>query len=115
MIKKLAALVAAIAVAMLALAACGGGSGNYSATVVGHSVVNPGTVEVMVSVTNNGNEAGTPDVTVEAHDPGYSYTGIDIFTPMNPIQPGETVVIHGPVTVTGNGAQYATEFKASIG
>jgi len=110
-IKRIASAVITAAL-VIVIAACGAGGGSYTAKVVGHSVINPGTVTVTVALENTGTEPGTPDVTVQAHDEGYTYTGIEIATPTKPIQSGDTALISVPVTVTGNGAEYATVFTA---
>ena len=93
----------------------GGGATQYSATVVGHTVMNPATVMVAVSVSNDGKATGTPELTVQVRDAGYSYTGIEIAQLSHPLKPGETALVSVPVTVTDQGAAYVTNFKVTTG
>ena len=85
----IAALVGfAAAVVVLGLTGCA--SASYSARVTDHDIASASRVDVWVSVVNTGSKAGTPDVTVTVSDPSGAYTGVDVFTPTRPIQPGST-------------------------
>ena len=77
--------------------------------------MNRATVMVAVAVSNDGNATGTPKLTVQVRDAGYSYTGVEIAETAHPLKPGESALVSVPVTVTDQGAPYVTNFKVTTG
>lgn len=86
-----------------------GGGTSYSATVQDFNAMNPSDLAVTFHVTNTGSSAGTPECTVQAHDPSYSYHGEDIGTLASSVAPGATVTTVMHISISGSGAEYVTD------
>lgn len=84
----------------------------YPATVDGIAVLDPATVVVRFTVSNNGSESVSPSCTVRVQNAGGSYHGFDVFS-MNPIAPGASVHASGKIVITSQGAQFATQSSIS--
>jgi len=108
----LAASLVVIAVVIAVLASSGSGA-KWSARVEGYQVISPADLGVTVQVTDTGTKAGTPTCTVQAQDPSYTYTGIDVGTLRNAVQPGRTATYVDNVTITRQGARYVTQVTVS--
>ena len=89
-------------------------SGNrvYPATVDGTAVIDPATIGVRFTVTNNGSKSVSPSCTINLQNSGGSYHGFDVFS-MNPIAPGASVHASGHIVITGQGAQFVTQSTIS--
>lgn len=106
-------LIVLIAAAFFAFKAFGGsGSTSYSTTVQDYNSVNPADLAVTFQVTNTGKKAGTPECTVQAQDPTYTYHGVNIGKLTAPIQPGETKTTVMDLTITQEGASFIS--KATV-
>jgi hypothetical protein len=75
-------------------------------------VINPATISFRYRVTNDGTQPVTPDCTVSFQDPSGTYRGYDIFTPVEPIPAGVSQFYIGQLTITKEGAEFATEYEA---
>jgi hypothetical protein len=104
----LIALAAIAAIAAACLTGCGGGT-TYKAKVQDYNVINPADLGVTVQVTNTGSKAGTPSCTIDAQDPSFAYSGVDVATLKDPVAPGATTHFADNITITGQGAQYVTQ------
>lgn len=106
-----AILVGLLVAAGLGVKSCvfGDDGTSYSATVADFTVVNPADLAVTFHVTNTGKKAGTPECTVQAQDPSYTYHGIDIGKLSDPIPPGETKTTVMNLTISKQGASYVTD------
>jgi hypothetical protein len=101
-----------VGIIIVAVASCGGGAATtYRARMVSHWIINPASVGFQAEVTNTGSSAGKPDCTVQASDPSSAYTGIDIFTAKQDVQPHQTVRFTGSLIITGQGARYVTSYS----
>ncbi|MEZ5184763.1 MAG: DUF2510 domain-containing protein [Candidatus Nanopelagicales bacterium] len=81
----------------------------YKAKITNSIVVNPATVHFWAQVKNTGDASGTRDCTVKFHDPNRTYDGWDIFTLRKPLKADRSVIFSGDITVTNEGAVWATE------
>lgn len=79
----------------------------FSATVSSIVTVNPATAIATVDITNVGNSAGVPYCTVRVADPSGTYKGVDLFE-FEELQPGERRQFDAQLTVTNQGAVFAT-------
>jgi hypothetical protein len=120
--KRSVAATAVAAVVVLAAAVTGGvllfggHSGpapHYRAMVTGLHVLDPATLDVTVRVTNTGKAAGKPDCIVSAQNAGGAYHGVNEGTAKASLAPGAAVTLAMPVTITGQGAEFATQAKAT--
>lgn len=108
-----------IVIGLLVWAGCsafgGGGSSHttYTAAVTGRTVINPADLAVSVRVTNTGKKAGTPECTIEATDPSGTYTGIDVATLKNKVEPDATTNFADNLTIKKQGARYVTDVKVT--
>ena len=84
-------------------------SSNFTGTVGAINVINPASVNVQFSFTNNGTSAGIPNCTVKVQDPSNAYSGFDSPAITNPVAPGATVSGNMNIIVTGQGASYVTQ------
>jgi hypothetical protein len=98
-----------IVIVVIVLLGSGGGGAKWKASVKNYQVINPADLGVTVQVTNTGTKPGAPTCTVQAQDPSYAYTGIDVVTLNIPVQPGHTATYVDNVTITHQGAQYVTQ------
>lgn len=71
-------------------------------------VVNPADLRVFGEVKNTGAVDGKPSCSINARDASYTYSGVDVVSPNNPIKPGDSWDFAADVTVTKQGAQYVT-------
>ena len=94
--------------AAITLTGCGSGT-TYTAKVDNYAVVNPADLSVVIEVTNTGSKPGTPSCTIDAQDPSFAYSGVDVATLANPVAPGATTHFADNVTITQQGAQYVTQ------
>lgn len=85
---------------------------SYPVTVETRAVINPATISFRYRVTNDGTQPVTPDCKISFQDPSGTYRGYDIFTPVEPIPAGVSQFYIGQLTITKEGAQYATEYEA---
>lgn len=91
----------------------GGSSGaKYTATVSDFTAVNPADLAVTLKITNSGSKSGKPTCTVQANDPSYTYTGIDVGDLTDPIAQGATITTVMNLTISKQGAQYVTNATA---
>ena len=82
----------------------------WKAKVTNSVAVNPATVRFWALVTNKASKTdGIPRCTVRFHDPGRNYTGWGVFTLRKPVKAGRSQIFSGDVTVTNEGAVWATE------
>lgn len=88
------------------------GEAQYRAKVENYYPVNPASLRVVVKVTNYGDAAGVPDCTVRGRDESYSYSGFDIFTLRDPVQPGKYTRFNGVITIENEGAEFVTQVTA---
>ena len=84
----------------------------YPATVDGTAVIDPATIGVRFTVSNNGSKPVSPSCTINLQNAGGSYHGFDVFS-MNPIAPGASVHASGHIVITGQGAQFVTQSTIS--
>lgn len=76
-------------------------------------VVNPATVTALFTVTNTGDQAAVPDCIVKAYDrEGGAYTG-RFRGDLEELAPGEKVTGRADITITSEGAAYATDGEVS--
>lgn len=85
---------------------------SYPVSVETRAVINPATISFRYRVTNDGTQPVTPDCTISFQDPSGTYRGYDIFTPNEPIPAGVSQFYVGQLTITKEGAEYATEYEA---
>jgi hypothetical protein len=76
------------------------------------AVVDPATIGVRFTVSNNGSKPVSPSCTIRLQNSGGAYHGFDVFS-MNPIAPGASVHASGKITITGQGAQFVTQSTTS--
>lgn len=86
---------------------------SYPATIEGSAVVNPATLAIRFTVRNDGSQPVTPNCDLRAKDVSGTYSGFDLFTPTTPIEPGGMQHLVGHLTITKQGAQYATDMSIS--
>lgn len=86
----------------------GSGVRTYPATIDGSFVVNPATLAIQWSVQNNGSQTVKPSCDIEAKDLSGTYRGFDTFDTTNPIPAGSTVHATSNLTITKEGASFAT-------
>jgi ABC-type glycerol-3-phosphate transport system substrate-binding protein len=99
------------------LAACGGGGAtdapaasktSFTGTANTFRVVNPASVNVNFTITNEGSTAGIPNCKVKVQDESLTYSGYDYPIITTPIAPGETLSGNINLTITNEGANYIT-------
>lgn len=83
----------------------------YPATIDGSFVVNPATLAIQWSVQNNGSQTVKPSCDIEAKDLSGTYRGFDTFDTTNPIPAGSTVHATSNLTITKEGANFATDIS----
>ena len=103
---------AVVIIAVTVLASSGGGA-KYSARVISYTAVNPADLSVAVRVTNTGSKSGTPTCTINAQDPSYTYTGVDIATLQGSVASGASTTFVDNLTITEQGAKYVTQVTVS--
>jgi hypothetical protein len=123
-IKRLVIAAAVVAFLVISIASGGGNSSststgtatsqtrNYAATIDGTAVINPATLAVRFSVTNDGTQTVTPSCKIDAKDPSSTYRGFDIFV-IDPIKPGGIEHAAGNLTITKEGASFVTDLTIS--
>jgi hypothetical protein len=84
---------------------------SYPVKYVRHAVINPATLTVVWSITNDGTQPVKPKCTIRMQDTSGTYKGFDIFEITNPIEPSQTKEAIGQLTITNEGADYVTEFS----
>jgi hypothetical protein len=85
---------------------------SYPVSIETRAVINPATISFRYRVTNDGTQPVTPDCTIRFQDPSGTYKGFDIFTPLEPIPAGVSQAFVGQLTITKEGAEFATEYEA---
>jgi hypothetical protein len=80
----------------------------WDAGVLSTKVVNPATVRVTFLVMNKGDAPGRPVCTTRVRDFRSNDTWFEINTAKEPIKPGKIARFNVLVTVTNEGARYAT-------
>jgi hypothetical protein len=85
---------------------------SYPISIETRAVVNPATISFRYRVTNDGTQPATPECTIRFQDPSGTYRGYDIFTPLEPIPAGVSQAFVGQLTITKEGAEFATEYEA---
>jgi hypothetical protein len=85
---------------------------SYPVTVETRAVINPATISFRYRVTNDGTQPVTPDCDIRFQDTSGTYRGFDVFTPVEPIPAGVSQFYVGQLTITKEGAEYATEYTA---
>jgi hypothetical protein len=85
----------------------------YSSTEISSFAINPATLSVKFRVTNDGTVPVTPDCTVKAKDASGTYSGFDIFSPVDPIKPGQSLLMVGQITITKQGAEFADQLSVN--
>ena len=85
---------------------------SYPVTVETRAVINPATISFRYRVTNDGTQPVTPECDIRFQDPSGTYRGFDVFTPTEPIPAGVSQFYVGEMTITKEGAEYATEYTA---
>ena len=85
---------------------------SYAAKVDGSAVINPASLAVRFTVTNDGTQTVTPSCTIDAKDPSSTYHGYDIFE-INPIKAGGVEHAVGNLTITKEGSSFITDIKIS--
>lgn len=83
----------------------------FSASVSSIVTINPATAIATVDITNVGASAGVPYCTVSVADPSGTYKGVDFFE-FEELQPGERRQFDAQLTVTNQGAVFATNGSA---
>ena len=83
----------------------------YPLEIESYAVVNPATISFQFRVTNDGTEEVTPTCYIKVQDPSGTYKGYDYFTPNDPLQPGVSKPLVGQLTITKEGAAFATEWS----
>jgi hypothetical protein len=106
-------LVIAVAVISVVASLASSGGAKYSAHVVSYTAVNPADLSVAIRVTNTGSETGTPTCTIDAEDPSYTYTGVDVATLQGTVAPGASAAFVDNLTITKQGASYVTQVTVS--
>ena len=76
-----------------------------------HAVINPATISVRFSVTNDGTQPVKPDCTIRMQDASGTYRGFDVFSLKENIEPGQSKQIVGQLTITKEGASFANKFS----
>ena len=77
-------------------------------------VDDPATLMVWFSVKNTSKTlTGKWSCDIFVTNSGGAYTGSDTFDATAPLRPGVTLIVHGPITVTGQGAAYITSGSAT--
>lgn len=84
----------------------------FDGTVLSVTAVDPATVEVTIDVENTGSSDGVAQCTITAGNAGGAYSGFDTWTTDDAISAGDTKKMSGPITITGQGAQYVTTASA---
>jgi len=82
----------------------------YPVALMNAFPINPATLSVKFSVTNDGSESVSPQCKITMQDASGTYRGWDIFY-LKPLAAGVTQQIVGTLTITKEGAQYANEFS----
>jgi hypothetical protein len=83
---------------------------SYPVSFVRSAVVNPATLSVVFSVTNDGTQPITPKCTIKMKDESGTYSGWDVFDITDPIDPNVSKEIIVQLTITKQGASFANEF-----
>jgi hypothetical protein len=81
----------------------------YPSSVDGSAVVNPATLAVRFTVRNDGSQPVTPSCDLRAQDTSGTYSGFDLFTLTAPLAAGAMQHLVGDLTITKQGAAYATQ------
>ena len=89
----------------------GSGTRTYPASIDGSFVVNPATLAIQWSVQNNGSQTVKPSCVIEAKDLSGTYRGFDTIETTNPIPAGSTVHATSNLTITKEGANFATDIS----
>lgn len=84
---------------------------SYPVQYVSHAVINPATIAVRFSVKNDGTQNVRPDCNVKMQDVSGTYKGFDVFSLLEDIQPGQSKLIVGQLTITNEGADFADQFS----
>jgi hypothetical protein len=84
---------------------------SYPVSYVRSAAVNPATLAVVFSVTNDGTQPITPSCTIRMQDAGGTYKGYDIFDITDAIAPSQTKQVIVNLTITKEGADFANQFS----
>lgn len=85
------------------LGVLGGGDEPYSGRVTDWTPLDEANVQVQFTITNDGDEAGAGECTIEASDAS-GVVGWDIFTAVDDIEPGDTVRFSEAIRIEDEGA-----------
>lgn len=84
---------------------------SYPVKYLSHAVINPATISVRFSVTNDGTQAVRPDCTIRMRDASGTYKGFDVFSLLEDVEPGQSKQVVGQLTITKEGAAFADQFS----
>ncbi len=84
---------------------------SYPVKYLSHAVINPATISVRFSVTNDGSQPVKPDCTIRMRDASGTYRGFDVFSLLENIEPGQSKQVVGQLTITKEGASFADQFS----
>ena len=82
----------------------------YPVALMNAFAINPATLSIKFSVTNDGSQSVSPQCKITMQDASGTYRGWDIFY-LEPLAAGVTQQIVGTLTITKEGAQYANKFS----
>jgi hypothetical protein len=85
---------------------------SYPVSIETRAVINPATISFRYRVTNDGTQPVTPECDIRFQDSSGTYRGFDVYTPVEPIPAGVSQFYVGEMTITKEGAEYATEYTA---
>jgi len=85
----------------------------YEINIAGNSYADPTSRRVTFTVKNVGSEQLNPSCYVEVYNDTKLYRGYEYITWDTPVQPGEAKYFEGLLTVTNEGAAYATKVKVN--
>lgn len=85
-----------------------GATSTWSAQTLSTRLINPGSVNVIASVTNTGSKAAKPNCTVRVSDPSGAYTGFDSPIFDEDVAPGASKNFNMNIVVKGDGARFVT-------
>lgn len=86
---------------------------SYEIKIAGNEYFSPTARVFTFTVKNTGDKDSNPACTVDIKDESGKYTGYDYITWNTPLKPGEFKYFEDKITITNNGAQYATKSHVS--
>lgn len=102
-----------LVVVVLAMSICSGAGGPYSGSVDSFEPIDVANLRVNITITNEGDDAGEGECTVEAYDAGGRVVGFDILSSQEDIGGGETFRGTGVIRIEDEGAFRVEDVTAS--